>query len=315
MTEAEGKGAIDLGKGLQLVKTDLETFFLYWACYSDFWDPQGLASKSNPQSEYSSYCYFIIEDGKCIGGVIIRSNLLSRFFLIPPKTDAFLILQQLKALLISYSNENLPIIVSAWGVRFREDYQRVGFRLFEVRRWMIRPTERFIVDWSKDLYIRPPDRKDIAILTELSMESYQGGVDEFIFLQRLDLNDPGSKVQEIFKNFNEELISFFQGETGPALIDASSVVFEKSSNRLVGACLMSEWNGFPLVYDLCVSKPFQGKAIATNLLKHALTVLYKKHKLVRLFVTLGNPAETLYYNLGFFPGMPNETLAIFPSKA
>lgn len=83
---------------------------------------------------------------------------------------------------------------------------------------------------------------------------------------------------------------------------ASTLIYEKKTNELVGACLISIWEDWPNVYDIAVKPSFQKRGLAKNMLKRALTVLKEGYPTLRLFVTLGNDAEMLYHQMGFLAG-------------
>lgn len=83
---------------------------------------------------------------------------------------------------------------------------------------------------------------------------------------------------------------------------ASTLIYEKKTNELVGACLISIWEEWPNVYDIAVKPSFQKKGLAKNMLKRSLTILKKQYPTLRLFVTLGNDAEMVYHKMGFLAG-------------
>ncbi|WP_420799799.1 GNAT family N-acetyltransferase [Paenibacillus mesophilus] len=91
---------------------------------------------------------------------------------------------------------------------------------------------------------------------------------------------------------------------------ASSLVINKSSNEMVAVCLISLWEELPLVSDIAVIPRYRSNRIASKLLRKALTVLNEEYEILRLFVTIGNSAEALYYNLGFYPGLEQTTFQL-----
>ncbi|WP_238327914.1 GNAT family N-acetyltransferase [Paenibacillus gorillae] len=57
------------------------------------------------------------------------------------------------------------------------------------------------------------------------------------------------------------------------------------------------------VYSIGVLPAYRGKGLATLMLKRALSILKDHYPILRLYVMEGNEAESVYYNLGFAPGV------------
>ncbi|MBU3208386.1 GNAT family N-acetyltransferase [Clostridium algidicarnis] len=106
-----------------------------------------------------------------------------------------------------------------------------------------------------------------------------------------------------FEKQNESIESYFDNNPENTLVNkASTLIYEKKTNELVGACLISIWEEWPNVYDIAVKPSFQKKGLAKNMLKRSLTILKKQYPTLRLFVTLGNDAEMVYRKMGFLAG-------------
>ena len=71
---------------------------------------------------------------------------------------------------------------------------------------------------------------------------------------------------------------------------------------MIGVCLISIWFGLPNVFEVAVKPSYRGQGLAKKMLQRALSKLKGEHDLLRLFDTLGNLAENVYYKLGFLPG-------------
>jgi len=71
---------------------------------------------------------------------------------------------------------------------------------------------------------------------------------------------------------------------------------------LIGACLVSLWEGWPNVFDIAVKPSYQNKGLGTMMLKRALSELKGSYPVLRLFVTIGNDAEMVYHKMGFLSG-------------
>jgi ribosomal protein S18 acetylase RimI-like enzyme len=246
--------------------------------------------------------FWILLNERRIGGVCLKPNLLWSFFLEPPLTDVYHVLGRLKKYMIELSDPTKPIEVIGILPYQSEHFLRLGFQPIETRRIMIRPTEKFeMVDWGNDFIIKTPTVEYLEEIAQLSYKAYLGK-DSIGYPTKNTIEQQRSDLEYYFKHNTEELIG------NPACL-----VLDKNNNKLVGACLISMWEDLPLISNLVVDKKYRGKGLASNLLKHSLTTLKEKHEVVRLFVTVGNSAESLYYNFGFLPGMEQITY-ILPCK-
>lgn len=163
----------------------------------------------------------------------------------------------------------------------------------ESRRVMIRPTELFhsLEELGEGLELIKPTSEHIEKISELLFESYSGPD---------NIGYPGENTMEHQKSTLEH---YFNNNNKDILTAASSLVVDKLNNEIVAVCLISLWEGLPLVADIAVTPRYRSKQIASKLLRRALNVLHEKYEVLRLFVTIGNSAEALYYNLGFYPGL------------
>jgi ribosomal protein S18 acetylase RimI-like enzyme len=202
----------------------------------------------------------------------------------------------LKKYLIEISEPAEPVEVIGILPYQAEHFLRLGFKPIEARRVMIRPTEQFEMnDLGDDFFIKTPNSSDLEEIAQLSYEGYLGA-DGIGFPTENSIEQQRADLEYYFKHNSKELLQ-----------KASRLVFDKRNDQLVGACLVSMWEDLPLIFNIVVDKEYRGKGIATNLLKHSLSTLKEQHDVIRLFVTVGNPAESLYYNLGFLPGLEQTT--------
>lgn len=104
--------------------------------------------------------------------------------------------------------------------------------------------------------------------------------------------------------------TYLQNNGQIIILNTASSVVTNSKNDIIAACLISEWEGTPLVYDIAVVKEYRSSGIATKLLKHSLSALKEKYDFLRLFVYVGNGAESVYYKLGFYPGIQTTHLSL-----
>ncbi|WP_274365769.1 GNAT family N-acetyltransferase [Paenibacillus thermotolerans] len=161
---------------------------------------------------------------------------------------------------------------------------------------MIRPTERFDRQaWGEELGAAPPDSEQTDTIAEMLFHSYSGS------------DGIGYPAENTVEQHKSALEYYFKHNDAEILKAASSVINDKSNNDIVAVCLISLWEDLPLVSNIAVIPRYRGEQLATKLLKKALTVLKDEYDVLRLFVTIGNPAEALYYRLGFYPGMAQTT--------
>lgn len=289
----------ELRDGFSLVAADPKVFVTYYTIYKN----------SNPFHRFSweqhhyaitdaSPCYWIYHGTRRIGGVLIRPNLLSGVFLEPPFTDLNTVLGALTAKAIEWSDATQQIMaygVAPWQV---DEYYRHGFRLIEARRNMIRPTEVLPYDFSTDFEVLPATIEHEIATVELLQTAFRGGAGRPItFAEHVDTA----------RTFYHTLI-----KKSDVLPQASSLVFHRDSGEFAALCHVIEWESWPMIDDIAVRPCYQGRGLATALLKKAITTVAPYYPAIRLFVTVGNPAQSVYYNLGFLPGPEFYELAIPP---
>lgn len=248
-------------------------------------------------------CYWITFRTRRIGGVCIEANELSSFFLEPPYTDLHQVLPVLKNYLITVSDMEKPIQVYGILPYQSEAFMRLGFVLSESRRVMIRPTEACpSPDWGTSLRVISPTPEHSEDMARLFLEAYSGK------------DQIGLPADNTIDQHHSYLSYYFAHNTAEIVKNASSLVFDKRNNKLAAVCLISIWEDLPLLSNIAVLPEYRGKQIASRLITHALTVLNQAYEVLRLFVTIGNPAESLYHHLGFYSGMEQMTLYLPPDK-
>ncbi len=134
------------------------------------------------------------------------------------------------------------------------------------------------------LTIRPVREDDREGLAVLMLEAYRGTVDD-------EGEDLGGAREEVRRTFDGQYGRFLPG---------SSVVTE-DERGLVGATLVTMWEGLPLVAFTMTRPDMKGRGVATALMTRSLDLLRDAgHDSVQLVVTEGNDsAIRLYERLGF----------------
>lgn len=280
----------DLKDGYSIEKAQWEKFSVYFAVYEVFetniWFRQSFDAYCSVLKN-CDICFWIKKDNFRIGGVLLDLNYMNCLFLQPPHNEYDLIIGKLKKLLLTYSDNSRPIYVGAVKPDKVKYYQRAGFKIGESRRCMIRPTEEFNITWDCDYKIVSVTEDKKSDIVKLFTEAFS--------------NESKDKVN--FEKENESVEFYFTKNPENTLVNkASTLIYEKKTNELVGACLISIWQDWPNVYDIAVKPSFEKRGLAKNMLKRALTILKEGYPTLRLFVTLGNDAEMLYHQMGFLAG-------------
>ena len=286
--ESTQSTTIEIKGGFTLVAANPSVFVNHYTIYKN----------SNPFNRFSwehhlyaitdkSPCYWIFEGGKRIGGVLMRPNLLTGLFLEPPFTDINRVVGILATTVREWSDPTLPI--RAYGiVQWQyEAFTRHGFRLNEGKRNMIRPTEVLPYEFADEFEVITASAEYETQAAELLNAAFSGGA-----------GLPMSLEQHVdtARTFYGTLI-----KKSEVMEKASSLVFDRFTGELVALCHVIEWEGWPMIDDIVVRPQYQGRGLATALLRKAISEVAPHYPAMRLFVTVGNPAQSVYYNLGFLP--------------
>lgn len=287
------KQRYDLQDGYYIQKANPKEFSIYFATYIVFhmnvWFRQNFDVYCLILADNDS-CYWIMNDKGTIGGVLIEPNYMNCLFLIPPYSDFDRVLFYLKGIISEWSDMSKNIIVGAVKPDQLKYFLRLGFRAGETRRCMIRPTETFNIEWDDEFEIITPNIEKSDEITQLLHEAFYGGIG---YQGKLSIEERRAEVDEYFSSLNEKGV----------LLNSSTLIYDKSCNQLVGACLISLWEGWANLFDLAVKPSYRGRKLATKMIKSSLSKLKGHYPVLRLFVTLGNDAETVYNKLGFLAGI------------
>ncbi|MCY6959985.1 GNAT family N-acetyltransferase [Clostridium brassicae] len=276
-----------------IVRANPKEFAIYESIYGDkiynrfavkHWDLRLAVSLDNPFAKNNSF-YWIKYREVRIGGVLIEPNVLSRLFIIPSFTNIFEITKLLKRLLVKWSDSSKNIYAYQIPQEQYQYFEMMGFSSDKNKRWMIRPTEVFEFDWDESIIVKTPEQSNSIEIAKLFYESFN--------------SDTYSKYEDTLEEVNE----YFKDSTKEILVEASTLIYDKEGRKLIGCCLISYFEEWPLIYNIGVHPSYRGKHLAKTMIKKALTVLNNKYPVLRLFVTLGNPAESVYYELGFIQGV------------
>ncbi len=294
----EGKDEYMLNDGFVLKRANKLEFGIHETIYSNVDLELSFSWKKQTvdKIDYDDH-FWIFKADKRIGGVYIRSNFIGAFFMEEPySVDRFLVISALHKALLQWTGKDNRIKIYGVTPNDIEHFHKLGYKIDSERRVMIRPTEIFEdINWSDDYTIKVPTISDAPNIGKLFFESYSGGIDyEVLGQQSLD---------EAIKTA-ETILNIYKSN---GTLDASTLIFDKNSSEMIAACLagISGYcdNNFSEIGEVVVKPDYRRFGLASNMIKLALTNLKKISPATLLCVTVGNPAEGLYHNMGFFSGV------------
>ena len=274
---------------LTLQIAERELFARYFSTYyTNIWF-RTLKQLRNLASEDNEVGYWILNGETKVAGVIIDDDSLSYLFAIPPYNLE--IVDLLKPILKTFTSGKQ---IDAYCVLddHLEAFQNVGFKLTKTRSCMIRPTEKKDIIMSNGYTILHPKQEDASAIIRFLYESNLNGVDE-----------------ESFEETSDYVNDYFMDNNHEHLQKASSIIYDHNKT-VVGLCLVSLWEGLPLIYDVAVKPDNRGTGLGTIMLNRAINEMYDKYPAIRLFVSSENDAKGLYTKIGFLSGGNYSTLRL-----
>jgi len=302
-----------LTDGYTLIEADPQEWGIYYSVYynmeyNGFFRDQGLTM------EHWRRKFWISRGDSRIGGVVVAPNVIFGLFFIPPFREEAAVVRLLKQLLLAWSDRGKRITAYDILPDQLDWFAQAGFWPGAFRcRWMQRPTERLQAAWGDDVAVMSPrlaegpkvEEKDKAALIDaetiglLLYEGFKNGIDA-------DRRDQRNAA------FHLEDVRHYSAQCNDETLAASTLVYDRATNELIGVCLVS-WEGtFPAVYSIAVHPTYRRRGIATNMLKRALSVLHGRHPILRLYVMQGNEAEAAYAALGFKQGVLEAQICYIP---
>lgn len=268
----------------RLVKSDCTMFSKYFATYyknnwfRPSWDDLTQVLSNSDEG------YWVFTGDDKAAGVYLPDQSIGLIFGIPPYSITTELIQFLKNHTIT--TWNLTKELHAHNVLDEQEsaYRDAGFVWIGSRQCMLRPTEQLKASMNINYVDRKPVKDDMSSIVEVFSKAYANGPDE---------REEGGYADDLIRYFDH---------VPPKLLEASSVIYNQTTEEIAGVCLISMWEGLPLVYSIAVLQQHRGKGLATAMLDKALTVLEPVYPVLRLFVTRGNQAELLYRKKGFLSG-------------
>jgi len=272
----------------KMEQAEKDLFAVYQVLYSDadieMWYDWN--SRLN-DTKFTDQCFWILYDDSRIGGAIIDNGTVMYPFLISPFVDRTMFWKVLFSCCID--------VVHIRGV-LPEDVSILlafGYRLDVIRQVMCCPSDPGITAVLPNGYSlhNLNDSVDSKNLASTIMNGYNGGIDFEIF---------GTPDEEDVIKDVERLIQIYSSN------NLSIYLFDENEQKIAGLCIAGISESIPLGFaeigEICVLPDYRNKRLGEFMLKHVRANAHKYTAVVKLCVTVGNYAEKLYRNVGFYPG-------------
>lgn len=269
-----------------LVKADRDLFAVYQTMYSnadiEMWYDWNRRLKD---TKWTDQCYFLMLDGKKIGGAIVTDEKILNPFIISPFCDRV----QFWNLLLKHSPHKLIQGVLDIDSAILPMFGYIATSTF---RLLCRPSDIIDISLPNGFICRPLDMdKDAAEYGRVYVESHTG---KFLFEKY-----GGETHEEAIAEANR-ILGIYSAK------NMSIVIVEKATNQIVAACTagIAEYHalGFAEIADIVVLPQYNGRGIGKYMLGHIITQAYGTAPFVKLGAHMGNPSEYLYYQMGFIAG-------------
>lgn len=128
-------------------------------------------------------------------------------------------------------------------------FTEAGFTTVETRVCMMRPTEAIAAIHRPEhpqrevFYYKMPEKADVPQIAALLEQAFDAN--------STDYKDLKAHTQE-----SEDYFSY----ANPRVLQASTIAYDKHTQEIAGVCLVSLWEGLPLIYNLAVHPSIESEA-------------------------------------------------------
>jgi len=272
---------------ISLVKVDDALFAVYQTMYSgvDTYMSYDWESRLGNTKHWADQGYFLVLDGKKIGGAIITEETIRFPFIISPYCDRIQFWRHLLKLAPRKTLEGM--LDEDVSILLMFDYKTMGSD-----RALCRPADVIEINLPDEFICRPLNMDiDAAEYGKVYVESHTRG---FCFEKHgVETIDEGIAVtKSSLDKYNSK--------------DMSVVIIEKATGQMVGACVAGIRKNHVLKYseiaEFIVLPQYQGKGLGKYMLSHIITQTYGLSPFIKLWLDIGNRAEYLYRQMGFIAG-------------
>lgn len=272
--------------GFSLEQADKNLFAVYQTMYSkadiEMWYDW---NRQLNDTKWTDQCFFVMLDGKKVGGVIITDDAISYPFLISPFCER---VKFWSFILNHCQHENINGVLA-------EDVRTLfmfGYEIKTINQVMCRPTDILHYDLPDEFICRSFDvNKESDEIGNVIVEGYKGSICD-------EIN--GTATQKSAIDDMKNVLNIYSRK------DYSQIIVEKATNKIVAVCLAGIGEHYPHNYveiaDICVLPEFRGNGLARYLIGRVVTDSHGVSPFVKLFVYVGNNAEYLYHKMGFISG-------------
>lgn len=241
---------------------------------------------------------WIMEDNKKIAGFCIEGDRIMYPFLIPPFNDRI----KFWKIIMLYIKEYRSDIIHINGV-VNEDVlvlRTFGYQQKSCRQVMCCPTEQreSFVPCGFSI-VKLQNEEEIIKIADIIRDSYMGGVN-YEYMGEQSIEETIDDLKFVYGIYKEKPICF--------------KITEVATGKDVGVCIAGVNNKMPLgfaeIAELVVLPCYRNKGIGKFMLNFAISEAFTMSSVIKLCVTVGNSAETLYRELGFstFQSFTNMTI-------
>lgn len=284
--------------GLSLIRADEQEWRVYYSIYgsSDHGVLTLLDEEWDPSLSFQSY--WIMENEHRLGGVRITSQHLQRLFLIPPCSNLEHILTNLLDILQRVTQPALPVYACEILAHQWDAWSRMGFRPSgPPGRWMRRPTYPAALTEADQVELM--NLQDVLKANDRMLKEKE--IAFFIF-QHGDLMKNASDKKGDSLSETLEWLKKTISQLSPKALQASSLIIDQQTRRLIGVCLIEMKSGCDLVRYIGSLGGQQGQDAIKSMVKHALLTLHGESPVLSIYVEQGELLEGICYRLGFQPG-------------
>lgn len=287
--------------GMVSIKADKHKFAVFQTIYANadynmWYDWE----RRLDDTKWTEECFFVMKDGVKIGGYIALDDRICFPFLISPFQDrgafwTYLISSCPKRQITGVSHEDAAFLSGK------------GYRVVSRNQVMCRPTDSIAAvlpaHFTCSSLSITEDETYLQSLGQLIVEGYQGSICNEIFgepTRESALED----MMQVLKTYSK--------------CNLSRVITDRQGTP-AAVCLAGSGehylHGYVEIADLCVLPKYRGMGLATYLIANTLSSASDKAPYVKLLVHKGNPAEAIYFRMGFVAGPEFTNLEALPPEA
>jgi ribosomal protein S18 acetylase RimI-like enzyme len=285
----------------QFVKADINKFAVFHTVYtaSNIFDRFDWNERVEDAVDcISDMCvYFVCNNESILGGFTLKENRLNYPFIVVPFNDRKFFWDKVLeyAMQKSRSKEiflneipeaDVKVLIKSYGATLRWSKQR-----------MIRPTEQCTPALNDDFYFDSLTEADKKAITDVIYAAHFNGYTSMLWKPNM---------AEIKTAVERRFVSFGQTNT----LYMSNTVKSKDNNKIAGVCIAGIYpdseaystSKFATIHQVSVRPEYRRKGIAKAMMLKSINDASNISPVMTLGVLKDNPAEKLYYEVGFRAG-------------